>query len=166
MIKNEKVTKLIVEHFYKQYDLSLIYSVFSNTIANEGMEALSDYVYELSTDKTGPHAERLIKFLNSIGADIASYNKTTFTVDKKINSIEDIVEFIYKTEYEIREEISGIAKEAISTGDFEAYTFLEWFIKDGLKDFGEIDCVKTIFDQNKNLSYVQKDVLIKSYLAK
>lgn len=159
MNKSKEIIDLLNKHYIKNLELGIFYNILNVKAQKFNMPNLSKYIKQLSDDKLTIHKDKITDYLSSIGADLdPSLIKNYSEELKQINSAKEIIEKIYYEENLIRQEVSEFASACIKDSDFESFEFIQWFIKDGLKDFGEIEYIDGLFKNTKDLVLIDMNI--------
>ncbi|MGL4647685.1 MAG: ferritin-like domain-containing protein [Mycoplasmoidaceae bacterium] len=164
-----KKDKNIVAMLNKLYNLELqthgLYIVFSSHLDAMGLKEIAKFVKQLAVDKTGPHNERVYDYLKSfnLALSLATDNlleKTSLSIEKKptakANAIY-LLEKILKNEMHSREFVAEITEKCLAIKDYETFEFIQWYIKDYIKDISEIKELITII-KDENISVFDFEV--------
>lgn len=65
---------------------------------------------------------------------------------------------VYNHENKVRDHVKDIAKLSLAENDYETFYFLQWYIRDGLKDLTEVDDVVKLFDSSNDKLQIEKAI--------
>ena len=153
---NKNVIQKISEHYFLNIKLGIYYLDLSRQLNDFGMSNLSKYIRNLSDDKLITHKNIIFDYFLSIGEPIDG-NVTPVEFKTFKNPLE-IIKNVYEIENQIRVSINEIALEISKNHDFETLNFWQWFIKDGLEDFNEIEDILKLFELSKDLLLIDQRV--------
>lgn len=146
-MKKDIITALS-KHYFKNIELGVYYLDLAKQANDFGMINLSKYIIELSNDKMVTHKNIIYNYFLESGEDlVGNLSEIKF---KKFKSAKQIVENICEIEEEIKKDVNKIADILLDSKSHEAYNFWQWFIKDVLKDFGEILYIKDLFTMSND----------------
>lgn len=156
MTKTKKIQTALNDHYLLNLKLGSEYAQYAHVAdADFDMPNLKKMILELSNDKLGIHKDMLSDYFALAGVEM----KTSFNVESKsFKTAKEMVEYIRSEEIKVREEVAKIAKLAIEESDYETFEFIQWFIKDGLKDYGEIDRVLDIFNSSNDKLLIEEAI--------
>lgn len=158
-MKKNKTIEAIVEHYNDNLLLGTIYNSLKVQAAKFNCNNLSKYLKMLSDDKLTIHKDLITDYLISVGNDLdASISCYSQDYTKALNSPKEIIEFVYSKELEIRGKINKICELSLEEKDFESFNFIQWFVKDGLKDFNEIEYIKGLFELTDNMLEIDNNI--------
>ncbi len=158
-MKRNKTIELITKHCVENFRLGIIYNSLKVKAAEFGMENLSKYMKMLSDDKLTIHKDLITDYLISVGNTLEiEVESKADAVIKSISTPEQLMNYVYESELKIRSEVNAIAASSIAESDFESFNFIQWFVKDGLKDFNEIEYIKNLFGLSNNLLQIDHDI--------
>ena len=152
--KSEKVNKALSEHYYLNLELGIYYMDLYHQANSMGMPVFADYIKELSDDKITIHKDLISKYMADVDQKIVGNIKSIQF--KTFNTPKEIAEELYKIETDVRREVNDIADLTISEKDYEAFNFWQWFVKDGLKDYGEIVAIHDAFNTSNDLLLIDE----------
>ncbi len=153
---NKNVIQKISEHYFLNIKLGIYYLDLSRQLNDFGMLNLSKYIRNLSDDKLITHKNIIFDYFLSIGEPIDG--NVTPVEFKTFKTPFEIIKNVYEIENQIRVSINEIALEISKNHDYETLNFWQWFIKDGLKDFNEIEDILKLFELSKDLLLIDQKV--------
>ncbi len=146
MQKEKNIVKLLNKLYSIELESYSLYMVFASNLDVIGLKNISSFLKDLAEDKIGPHNKRVFNYLNAFNEIIQIENnlikKDLYKIDLKKNPKEIAINILEKTltnELNTRKFIFEIADKSLSSKDFETFEFIQWFIKDYIKDIHEID---------------------------
>ncbi|WP_353289734.1 ferritin-like domain-containing protein [Ureaplasma ceti] len=156
MKKSELVVKTLSEHFFRNVQLGIYYVDLASQASSMGMVSFAKYIKSLSDDKITIHKDLIFKYLTSIDQElIGNCKEVEF---KKFDNARQIAKELLEIERTIRSEVSEIAGICLKEDDFESFNFWQWFVKDGLKDFDEIQEINSAFDASEDLLLIDNTI--------
>lgn len=158
-MKKNKTIELIISHYNENIELGVLYDSLSVLSSQLNCENLSKYLKELSNDKLTIHKDLISEYITSVGNELNS----NISLDSKkqiskLKTAKNIIDFVYDQELKVRDTINNICNLALEEKDFESFNFIQWFVKDGLKDFNEIEYIKGLFDLSDNLLQIDNNI--------
>ena len=133
--KDEKMIELLNTHYNLELAAANMYIHFS-TVANKlGYTYTSEFLKGMADDKIEAHLSRLFNYFTDLDLEI-KINQNSLPRTKEMLSFE-----LY-----LRKHINYIADYALSIKDYESFEFIQWFVKDAIKDVGDMDDVLTYID--------------------
>ena len=152
--KSEKINKALSDHYYMNLELGIYYMDLYHQVNSMGMPVFAEYIKELSDDKITIHKDLISKYMADVDQPIVGNIKPIQF--KKFNSPKEINDELFRIETDIRKEVNRIADLTITEKDYEAFTFWKWFVKDGLKDYGEIVAINDAFNTSSDLLLIDE----------
>ncbi len=162
MNQDKKVVSALLEHYHKQFSLAILYDQLSTVVNDRGYTFLAKWVQELANDKVHTHRQIFLDYFDKAGIVITGTPKLFATNDSDFASVLSILKLVYTIEKNIRVEINELADLCLIQKDHEDFNFLQWYVADGLKDFGEIEQVVRILELGNNP--INEDLAIAKYL--
>ena len=145
----KEIVEILSKHYFRNIELGIYYLDLAKQANDFGMVNLSKYIIELSNDKMVTHKNIIYNYFVESNVDfVGNISPINFT---KFNNPKELVENICEIEKNIKNDIDKIADLMFETKDHVSYNFWQWFIKDFLKDFGEILYIKDLFSMSKDL---------------
>lgn len=163
MNQNPNIVNKLLTHYQKQYSLAILYDHLASIVNDAGYVFFAKYIKELANDKVHTHREIFLDYFDKAKIIISGAPKLIAITEEDTKTIFNISKLIYNLESNIREEINSIASACIAENDFEDFNFLQWYIADGLKDFGEIEQIVKILELGSNP--INEDLAISKYLG-
>lgn len=157
MKKSQNVVKALSEHYFRNIELGIYYADLSLQANAMGMLSFSKYIKDLSDDKITIHKDLIINYLNSIGEDLIAKEMKPVEF-KKFKNPKDLAKELLTLELEVRQEVNDIANIALKEVDFETFNFWQWFVKDGLKDYNEIEAINNAFTASNDLLLIDNSI--------
>lgn len=151
MKKSKKILDLLNEHYVKNLELGIFYNILNVKLQKMSMPNFAKYIKNLSDDKLTIHKDKITDYLSSVDGEISIWPTSKFLSEvDNLKSPLEIIKKVYLEENLIREDVTKFANECIKESDFESFNFIQWFVEDGLKDFGEIEYINGLFENSKD----------------
>ena len=145
----KEIVEILSKHYFRNIELGIYYLDLAKQANDFGMINLSKYIIELSNDKMVTHKNIIYNYFVESNVDfVGNISPINFV---KFNNPKELVENICEIEKNIKNDIDKIADLMFENKDHVSYNFWQWFIKDFLKDFGEILYIKDLFSMSKDL---------------
>ena len=145
----KEIVEILSKHYFRNIELGIYYLDLAKQANDFGMVNLSKYIIDLSNDKMVTHKNIIYNYFVDSNVDfVGNISPINFT---KFNNPKELVENICEIEKNIKNDIDKIADLMFENKDHVSYNFWQWFIKDFLKDFGEILYIKDLFSMSKDL---------------
>lgn len=145
----KEIIQVLSNHYFKNIELGVYYLDLAKQANDFGMVNLSKYIINLSNDKMVTHKNLIYNYFLESGEDlVGNLSQINF---KKFENPKQLVENICFIEEEIKKDVNLIADKLLEQKAHEAYNFWQWFIKDVLKDFGEILYIKDLFSMSNDM---------------
>ena len=145
----KEIIQVLSNHYFKNIELGVYYLDLAKQANDFGMVNLSKYIINLSNDKMVTHKNLIFNYFLESGEDlVGNLSQINF---KKFENPKQLVENICFIEEEIKKDVNLIADKLLEQKAHEAYNFWQWFIKDVLKDFGEILYIKDLFSMSNDM---------------
>ncbi len=145
----KEIIKSLSTHYFKNIELGVYYLDLAKQANDFGMANLSKFIIDLSNDKIVTHKDIIYNYFLNAGIDlIGNISEVKF---KKFKTIKDLVNNICDIEEEIKNDVNKIADQMLDCKDHESYNFWQWFIKDIMKDYGEILYIRDILSMSSDL---------------
>ncbi len=162
MNQDPKVVSALLTHYHKQFSLAILYDQLASIINNHGYTFLAQWVRELANDKVHTHREIFLDYFDKANITINGTPKLIAITDNDTSSALAMIKLIYNIENNIRVEINNLADLCIAQHDYEDFNFLQWYVADGLKDFGEIEQILYVLEKGNNP--ITEDLAVSKYL--
>lgn len=145
----KEIIEILSKHYFRNIELGIYYLDLAKQANDFGMVNLSKYIIDLSNDKMVTHKNIIYNYFVESNVDfVGNISPINFT---KFNNPKELVENICEIEKNIKNDIDKIADLMFESKDHVSYNFWQWFIKDFLKDFGEILYIKDLFSMSNDL---------------
>ncbi|MCV3753859.1 ferritin-like domain-containing protein [Ureaplasma zalophigenitalium] len=146
MIKTKEVINVLNKHYNVNFKLGLEYAQLAYLVDSKfKMPHAGEFLKNLSVDKTGIHKDKMLAYF--INADIPLASDISFKAnDAEYKTVLDVFQAVLKNEEAVRVELQEAAGVALKANDYESFEFLQWFIKDGVKDSSEVAAVIDIIE--------------------
>ncbi len=145
----KEIVEILSKHYFRNIELGIYYLDLAKQANDFGMVNLSKYIIDLSNDKMVTHKNIIYNYFVESNVDfVGNISPINFT---KFNNPKELVENICEIEKNIKNDIDKIADLMFEAKDHVSYNFWQWFIKDFLKDFGEILYIKDLFSMSNDL---------------
>lgn len=145
----KEIVEILSKHYFRNIELGIYYLDLAKQANDFGMVNLSKYIIDLSNDKMVTHKNIIYNYFVESNVDfVGNISPINFT---KFNNPKELVENICEIEKNIKNDIDKIADLMFENKDHVSYNFWQWFIKDFLKDFGEILYIKDLFSMSNDL---------------
>lgn len=154
--KDEKIINILNDYYNLELQAANTYLNYSTIAAKSGFVYVAKFIKKLSDDKIQAHLSRIYDYFININSEI---NITEFSIPKKIESnitMKDLIQKMLENEFELRKIINDIADFLLAKKDFESFEFIQWFIKDSIKDINDVADILTYFESdNANLLSIE-----------
>ena len=145
----KEIIQVLSNHYFKNIELGVYYLDLAKQANDFSMVNLSKYIINLSNDKMVTHKNLIYNYFLESGENlVGNLSQINF---KKFENPKQIVENICFIEEEIKKDVNLIADKILEQKEHETYNFWQWFIKDVLKDFGEILYIKDLFSMSNDM---------------
>ena len=157
------IDELINELYFIELKTAVVCRMYAQNIRLQNYPNIASILDDLSKDKYDIHLTKISEYLEKIGSDIQLVDIDFKKLDLNDLSAKEAALLIYETiidnEEQTREKILEIADFALDCYDHESYEFIQWFVKDSLKDINEL---KSVYDYiNECESLMQVELLFK-----
>ncbi|MGL5640089.1 MAG: ferritin-like domain-containing protein [Mycoplasmoidaceae bacterium] len=147
MKKDKKIIDKLINLYNVELDAHNHYMYYASILDKIGVDNISKFVKNLANDKTQAHITRtydfLVFFKETLEINLTKIKTDIFEIVNKEKSIRKNVIFILnevlKNEIKNREIVHELAEFALNNKDYETFEFIQWFIKDYVKDISEIE---------------------------
>lgn len=163
MNQSPNIVNKLLAHYQRQYSLAILYDHLASIVNDAGYIFFAKYIKELANDKIHTHREIFLDYFDKAGIIVSGAPKLIAITEDDTKTVLNISKLIYNIESNVRDEINNIAAACIIESDFEDFNFLQWYIADGLKDFGEIEQIVKILELGNNS--INEDLAISKYLS-
>lgn len=147
MKKDKKIIDKLINLYNIELDSHNHYMYYASILDKIGVNNIADFVKKLANDKTQAHITRtydfLIFFKESLEINLTKI-KTDIskTIDKEKSIRKNVILIlneILKNELKNREYVNELAEFALNSKDYETFEFIQWFVKDYVKDIKELE---------------------------
>lgn len=143
--KDPKIIELLNNHYNFELAAANMYVHFS-TIANKlGYTYTSEFLKSMADDKINAHLSRIYKYFTDLDLEI-KINQNSIPKSSESKTVHEMVKEMLGYELYLRKHVNYIAEYALSIKDYESFEFIQWFIRDAIKDVGDMDDVLTYID--------------------
>lgn len=143
--KDEKMIELLNTQYNLELAAANMYIHFS-TVANKlGYTYTSEFLKGMADDKIEAHLSRLFNYFTDLDLEI-KINQNSLPRTSESKTVHEMVKEMLSFELYLRKHINYIADYALSIKDYESFEFIQWFVKDAIKDVGDMDDVLTYID--------------------
>lgn len=143
--KDEKIVELLNTHYNLELAAANMYIHYSSVANKLGYTYTSEFLKGVADDKIEAHLSRIYDYFTDLDLEIkVNQNSIPRSYDSK--TVHDIFKEMLNYELYLRKHIHHIADYALSIKDYETFEFIQWFIRDAIKDVGDIDDVLTYVD--------------------
>lgn len=157
-MKSKKIQELLNNHFKTNISLGTLYTKFFFEISKTPLTNLADYIKDLANDKLGIHKDKIIDFMLSANYELDMLKEVNICNFKNGSSPKEIIAEMIKHEKAVIEEVNKFAEIALAEKDFEAFEFIQWFVRDGLKDFNEVLFISELFEQSNDMLLIDQKI--------
>lgn len=145
----KEIIEILSKHYFRNIELGTYYLDLAKQANDFGMVNLSKYIINLSNDKMVTHKNIIYNYFVESNVNlVGNISPINFT---KFDNPRQLVENICKIEENIKNDVNKIADLMFDSKDHVSYNFWQWFIKDVLKDFGEILYVRDLFSMSNDV---------------
>ncbi|MCV3734215.1 ferritin-like domain-containing protein [Ureaplasma miroungigenitalium] len=146
MIKTKEVVSVLNKHYNVNFKLGLEYAQLAYLVETKfKMPHAGKFLMNLSVDKTGIHKDKMLAYF--VNADVPLTSDIAFEAnDSQFKTVLDVFQAVLKNEQAVRVELQEAAAATLKANDYESFEFLQWFIKDGVKDSSEVAAVIDIIE--------------------
>ncbi|WP_031488997.1 ferritin-like domain-containing protein [Ureaplasma canigenitalium] len=150
MKKTDEVIKLLNDHYNLNLTLGMKYSHLAHLADSEfDMPNLAKFVKHLSDDKLGVHKDYIVDYFNKAGIKLVT-NTTVSVNNTPFKNAKEIIEAVLEEENNVRKHVAHLAATALKHNDFESFYFLQWYVRDGIKDYAEIESIAKLFHNSND----------------
>lgn len=143
--KDKKMFELLNIHYNLEQAAANMYTGIATRAQKEGYDNLSKFFAKLSHDKVSAHLTRIYDYFNSVD-QIITINQYSIPKHTTDTDVKEMVKEALNNELQIRKHVTYLVEYALSIKDFESYEFLQWFVKDAIKDTKDVDDINTFFE--------------------
>lgn len=143
--KDKKIFELLNIHYNLELGASNAYKSFATTAKKWGYDYLSDFMSKMADDKTKAHLPRIFEYFRMLDEEI-KVNQYSIPKQSEASNVKQLINEMINVELQIRKHVNYIADYALQIKDYESFEFLQWFIKDAIKDVHDIADVKTYIE--------------------
>ncbi|KEZ22528.1 ferritin-like domain-containing protein [Ureaplasma diversum] len=157
MQKSNKINDALNQHYKLNVELGLVYAHYAHVADDEfDMPYLGKFIQHLSEDKLGVHKEYISDYFKRNGMKL----KTDVSVAVKSipSDAKALIQEVYARENEVRDHVKAIAKLALAEDDYESFYFIQWYVRDGLKDLTEVDDVVKLFNSSNDKLIIEETI--------
>ncbi|MCV3743715.1 ferritin-like domain-containing protein [Ureaplasma sp. ES3154-GEN] len=150
MLKTKEVIGALNHHYNVNFSLGLEYAQLAHLVETKfKMPYAGKFLKTLSTDKTGVHKDKLLTYFTT--ADIPLTSNIQYTANNnEFDNALSVFEKVLANELAVRKELAEAATAALQAQDYETFEFLQWFIKDGVKDYSDVQAVIDLITESNN----------------
>lgn len=150
--KDKKMIELLNLHYNKELAASNLYVNFA-TLANKASHPnVAKFMKKLADDKIDAHLSRIYKYFWKLGIELKVDQFSVPTNAYATSSVEAMVKKMFDNEMDIRKNTLMIADYALAIKDYETFEFIQWFVKDAIKDISDVDSIVNLFKDNAKSS--------------
>lgn len=144
---NNDLIKALNDHIGKEEYMSRLYLSFSLWLRHNGWEGLSRYWEKMKNEKE-ENAKILYDYFEAI--DVLPEVNTIEKIEKKINSINDIVTMSEEEEEEMTEEYYNIIKLSRESNDVMTESLFLKYSKEHIQDILKLNTIKKAIENANN----------------
>nr|Q56564.2 RecName: Full=Uncharacterized protein UU427 homolog [Ureaplasma urealyticum] len=149
MANSQKVIDVSNAHYNLNLELGSVYAQYAHIADDQfSMPFLAKFINDLSNDKLGVHKDLISEYARKI--EIPLHTKFSVDVSFKPTDPKELVKHILETEQKVRKHVANMAKVCLEEGDFETFSFVKWFVDDGIKDFDDVRTIHDFFENGNN----------------
>lgn len=157
MQKSNKINDALNQHYRLNIELGVIYAHYAHVADDEfDMPYLGKFIQHLSEDKLGVHKEYISDYFKRNGMKLKT--ELSVSIDLLPKDPKALILDVYNHENKVRDHVKDIAKLSLAENDYETFYFLQWYIRDGLKDLTEVDDVVKLFDSSNDKLQIEKAI--------
>lgn len=157
MQKSNKINDALNQHYKLNIELGLIYAHYAHVADDEfDMPYLGKFIQHLSEDKLGVHKEYIADYFRRNGMKLKT--DVSVSVQSIPTDAKALIKEVYSRENEVRDHVKSIAKLALAENDYESFYFIQWYVRDGLKDLTEVDDVVKFFANSNDKLQIEKAI--------
>ena len=161
MVKSQKVIDVLNTHYNLNLELGSIYAQYAHIADDQfSMPFLAKFIADLSNDKLGVHKNLISEYARKV--EIPLHTKFSVDVNVKPANPKELIKHILDTELKVRKHVANMAKVCLEENDFETFSFVKWFVDDGIKDFDDVRTIHDFFENATN--NLQVEYAIRKYL--
>ncbi|MGL5246298.1 MAG: ferritin-like domain-containing protein [Mycoplasmoidaceae bacterium] len=156
MKKDKKIIDKLINLYNVELDAHNHYMYYASILDKLRVDNVAKFVKNLANDKTEAHITRtydfLIFFKETLEINLTKIKTDILQTINKEKSIRKNVIFILneilKNELKNREIVNELAEFALNNKDYETFEFIQWFIKDYVKDISELEkLIELLWDE-------------------
>lgn len=148
--KNPKIMELVNIHYNIELSSFSLYTELASRLKKIGYTYAAEFVTQLANDKANPHMTKIHNFLTNFDEEIV-INEHSLPKKYETSNALDILNVVLKNELYLRKHTHYVTKTALSNYDFETFEFMQWFVKDAIKDINDVkDIIDILEHSNSN----------------
>lgn len=145
---SDRVAALLQEQVGHELQASHKYLGIAAYFAHQGLDGWAALFYEQSAEEK-THAMKIVRFLTDAGRPLAFPALTEATTG--FGSALEAVNAALKSEQTVSSQFRTMAKAAMEEGDFTAFEFLQWFIKEQVEEESKMQKLIDLVSSGINL---------------
>ncbi|MEG2198517.1 MAG: ferritin-like domain-containing protein [Malacoplasma sp.] len=157
MFKKEiEIINILNDYYNLELQAANMYLNYSTVINKLGYVHVAKFVKNLADDKLEAHLSRIYDYFISISNEIII---NEYAIPKKHAgdlSAKELIKNMLNNELELRNIINNLADFLLTKKDYESFEFIQWFVKDSIKDINDVSDVLNYFESpNSNLLSIE-----------
>ena len=136
--KDEKMIELINTHYNLELCSHNMYIELASRLHLMGHLYASEFLKKLAKDKIGPHMDRIYGYFTSLDLQITVNQHSLPKEAIDSYDISEIFKAVLDNEILLRKHVKYLVNFALSVKDYESFEFLQWFVKDAIKDINDV----------------------------
>lgn len=157
MKKDKKIINKLINLYNLELDAHNHYMCYASILDKIGVNNIAKFVKKLASDKTEAHITRiydyLVFFREPLEINLSNVKTNILETVNKEKSIRNnvflILSEVLKNELKNREHVNELADFALNSKDYETFEFIQWFVKDYVKDIREIERLIELIDDQE-----------------
>lgn len=140
--KHPQIIDMLNSHYNLELKASNLYFNMATVFKSLGYEQVCLFFVTLAKDKQKSHMARILDYFTNLDQQIYT---TIDSIPEKIQSknVVELINIALSMEIKIRENVKLICQECLKHSDFETFEFIQWFVKDAIKDLQDVDDIAT-----------------------
>lgn len=153
--KDEKLMELLNTHYNLELAAANMYNTFSALANKLGYTYTSKFLSNMAKDKIEAHLSRIFNYFIDLDLEL-KINNFSLPKASDAKTVHEMVKEMLNYELYLRKHVAYIADQALALKDYETFEFIQWFVRDAIKDVGDLDDVLTYIDTpNSNMLTVE-----------
>lgn len=143
--KEPKIMELINNHYNLELAAANMYTNFASRASKLGFKYTAQFFKKMASDKIEAHLTRIYDYLTSLEEEVKI---TQFSIPKENtkDSVKELVKEALEYEKYLRKHVHYVTEQILAAKDYESFEFIQWYIKDAIKDINDVNQVLSIFE--------------------